>query len=137
MPVVALVALVALAGCGDELEEFRDDLRPLEQRAEGQQSLASGLLRSLRLGSRADARGVRAQAEKLSTTYDEIAAVDPPDDYAEPFAEYVRANDASVRDLRQFADELELGDLRGMRKASRQVLADLSRAQTASLHWLE
>lgn len=135
--VVALVALAALAGCGDELEEFRQDLEPLEQRAEAERSVTSELLQSLRLGSRADARSVRAQAAKLSTTYDDIATLDPPDDYAEPFAAYVRANQASVRDLRRFADELETADLPGLRRASRQVLADLSRARTASLQWLE
>ena len=133
----ALVALAALAGCGDELEEFREDLQPLEQRAEAERSVTSELLQSLRLGSRADARSVRAQAAKLSATYDDIAALDPPQDYAEPFAEYVRANQASVRDLGRFANELESGDLRGLRRASRQILADLSRARTASLQWLE
>ena len=134
---MALAALAALAGCADELEEFREDLRPLEQRAEEQRSEISGLLRSLRLGSRADARSVRARTAELSSTYDEIAALDPPDDYAEPFAEYVRANHATVRGLRRFASELESGDLRGLRQASSAVLADLSRAQTASLRWLE
>lgn len=134
---VALVALAALAGCGDELEKFRDDLRPLEQRAEGQRAVISGLLRSLQLGSRADAQGVREQAKDLSATYDQIAAIEPPDDYAEPFADYLGANRASVRDLHGFAEELEHGDLRGVRLASRRVLADLSRAHSASLQWLE
>jgi hypothetical protein len=134
----ALAALAALAGCGDdELEKFRDDLRPLEQRAEEQRSMTSGLLRSVRLGSRADARGVRAQAATLSVTYDEIAAVEPPDDYAEAFAEYVQANRASVRDLRRLAAEVEAGDLRGVRQASDSVLSDLSRARTSSLKWVE
>lgn len=135
--VVALAALALFVGCGDELEEFRDDLRPLEQRAQQERSVTSGLLPSLRLGSLADARGVRAQALELSATYDEIAALEPPDDYSEPFADYVRANRATVRDLRQFAAELETGNLRGVRRASDRVLADLSRAQTASLQWLE
>jgi hypothetical protein len=134
---VALVALVTLAGCTDELEEFRDDLRPLEQRAEQQQSAISGLLRSLRLGSRADARSVSAQTAELSATYNEIAALEPPADYAEPFAAYVRANSAVVRELRGFAEELEAGDLPGLRRASSRVVADLSRARTASLQWLE
>ena len=135
--VVALAALAAFAGCTDELEEFREDLRPLEQRAEQQRSMISGLMRSLRLGSRADARGVRAQAAKLSVTYDEIAAIEPPDDYAEHFADYVQANREVVRDLRVFADELESGALRGLRRASRRALAALGRAQTASLQFLE
>jgi hypothetical protein len=135
---VVVAALATLAGCGDdEAEEFRQDLRPLEQRAEEQQSVTSGLLRSVRLGSRADARELRAQAAQLSATYDEIAEVEPPDDYAEPFAEYVSANHSAVRDLRKLAAELEGGDLRGVRQASSRVLADLGRAQTSSLKWLE
>ena len=135
---MALAALAALAGCGsDELEQFREDLRPLEQRAEEQRSVTSGLLRSVRLGSREEARGVREQADELSATYDGIAALDPPDDYVEPFGQYVRANQASVRDLRRLAEELEAGDAAGLRRASRRVLADLSRAHAASLHWLE
>lgn len=134
---VALAALAVLAGCGDELEEFRDDLRPLEERAEEQRTATSGLLRSARLGSRADARRVRAEAAKLSATYEEIAAIEPPDEYSEPFADYVHANRATVRDLRGFATELESGSLDGVRRETKRVLADLSRAQTASLKWLE
>jgi hypothetical protein len=135
--IAVLAALAALAGCTDELDEFRGDLRPLEQRAEEQRSVVSGLLRSLRLSSRTDARGVRAQAADLSATYDEIATLDPPDDYAEPFAEYVEANRAVVRDLRRLAAELESGDLRGVRRASDRALGALSRAHTSSLRWLE
>ena len=132
-----LAALAALAGCTDELEEFRDDLRPLEQRAEEQRSAVSGLLRSLELGSRADARGVRAQAAGLSATYDEVAALESPDDYAEPFAEYVEANRTLVRELRRIADELESGDLSGLRRASGRALDALARAQASSLRLLE
>ena len=132
-----LAALAALAGCTDELDEFRGDLRPLEQRAEEHRSVVSGLLRSLRLGSHADAQGVRAQAAELSATYDEIAGLDPPDDYAEPFAEDVEANRAVVRDLRRVAAELEGGALPGGRRASDRALGALSRAQTSSLRWRE
>lgn len=135
--VVALAALVALAGCTDEREAFRDDLSLLEERAEEQRSVISGLLRSLRLGSREDARAVRAQAAKLSSTHEEIAALDPPDDYEEPFAAYVSANRAVVSGLRRFAAELERGNLPGVRRQSRRVVADLSRAHRASLRWLE
>ena len=133
----AFAALAALAGCADELDEFRDDLRPLEERAEQQQSVISGLLRSVRLGSRSDARSVRAQTAKLSSTYDEIAALEPPDDYAEPFADYVEASRAVVSDLRRLASELESGDLRGLRQASGRTVAALSRAQTSGLRLLE
>lgn len=135
--IAVLAALAALTGCSDELDEFRGDLRPLEQRAEEQRSVVSGLLRSLRLGSQTDARGLRAQATELDATHDEIAALDPPDDYAEPFAEYVRANSALVRDLRRFADELNSGDLAGLRRASDRALEALSSAQTSSLRLLE
>ena len=135
--VAALAGPGALAACGGGLEDFRDDLRPLEERANEQLSVTSGLLRSRRVGNRTDARDVRAQAAKLSATYEEIAALEPPDEYSEPFAEYVSANSAAVRDLRRYAAELEAGDLRGMRQASKSVLADLSRAQIASLQWNE
>ena len=135
--VAVLAALAALAGCTDELEEFRDDLRPLEQRAEEQRSVVSGLLRSLELGSRADAQGVRAQAADLSATYDEVAALEPPDDYAKPFADYVEANRALVRELRRFADELESGNLPGLRRASEGALDALAHAQTSGLRLLE
>lgn len=135
--IAVLAALAALAGCTDELDEFRGDLRPLEQRAEEQRSVVSGLLRSLELGSREDARGVREQAANLSATYDEIAELDPPDDYAKPFASYVEANRALVSDLDRFAAELESGDLRGLQQASDRALDALTSAQTSSLRWLE
>jgi hypothetical protein len=134
---VALAALAALAGCSDEREEFRDDLRPLEQRAEEEQSVTSGLLRSLQLGSREDARAVRAQAADLAAVYDEIAEIEPPGDYSEAFATYVSANRAAVEDLRRLAEEVEASDLDGVREASNRVLADLGRANTSSLKWLE
>ena len=135
--IAVLAALAALAGCTDELDEFRDDLRPLAQRAEEQRAVISGLLRSLKLGSQTDATGLRTQAAELAATHDEIAALEPPDDYADPFAEYVQANSALVGDLRRFADELESGDLPGLRRASERALDALTLAQTSSLRLLE
>jgi len=133
----AALAALALIGCGDALAEFRDDLRPLEQRSEQQRAELAAQLRSVRSGSRADARAVRASTAELSQTYDEIAALDPPADYEKPFAAYVRANGQLVRDLDRFADELAAGSERGLRQASRGVVAALGRSQSARLRWLE
>jgi hypothetical protein len=133
----AAAAALALVGCGDELAEFRDELHPLEQRAQQQQSVIANELRTLTLGSDSDARTLRTQTAELASTYDEIAALEPPDAYAEPFTEYVHANDKTVRGLEQFAAELAAGDTDGLRRASRLVVADLGRSQSARLRWLE
>jgi hypothetical protein len=134
---VAALAALALAGCGDDLEEFRADLRPLEQRAAAQRAEISTELRSVRLGSKGDARALRAKNAQLRDAYDAIAELEPPDAYEEPFTAYVRANDRTVRDLEGFAGKLAAGDARALRRASRRVLADLARSQTARLQWLE
>jgi hypothetical protein len=134
---LALALALAVAGCADELEEFRDDLRPLEQRAASQRARISSTLRSVRLGSRPDARLLRQEAAALKDTYDEIAMLEPPDRYARPFAAYVRANDRAGHDLDRFAAELAAGDARGLRQASRRVVQNLGRSQSARLHWLE
>lgn len=135
--VAAGAAALAPIACGDELEEFRDDLRPLERQAEAQRAVIAGKLRSVTLGRRADVRALRTEAAELARTYDEIATLEPPDAYADPFAAYVRANDRTVRALERFAGELAAGDTRGLRRASRLVVEDLSRSQSARLHWLE
>ena len=136
IPLVALAAL-ALGGCGNELDEFRDDLRPLEQRAAEQRSRISSALRSVRLGSNADARMLREQTNVLRAAYDAIATLEPPDDYERPFAAYAKANDQAVRHLGEFASELAEGDARGLRRATRRVVHDLGRSQSARLEWLE
>jgi hypothetical protein len=131
------VATLALAGCGDPLDEFRDALRPLEQRAEQQRSAISTELRTATLGSNLDARALHRQAATLAKTHDEIAAVDAPAGYEKPFAAYVRANDRLVRDLNRYATELAAGRARGVRRASRHVVRDIGRSQSARLRWLE
>lgn len=131
------VAALALAGCGDELEQFRDDLRPLEAHAEDLRSRISGELRSLQLGSDAAARGLRVQTGELAATYEEIADLDAPEAYEKPFATYVRANAGLVGDLEEFAAELAAGDARGLRRAAGRVIEHLGQSQRARLRWLE
>ena len=133
----AVTAALLLAGCGDELDEFRDDLRPLEDRAAEQRAQISAELRSLTLGSSRDARELRAGTAELERTYEEIAEVDPPGDYEEPFAAYVRANDRTIRDLERFVDDVEAGDARGVRDAGNAVVHHLGKSQSARLRWLE
>ena len=133
----AIAVALALGGCADDLEAFRDELRPLEDTAEEQRSEIAVRLRSLRLGSAEDARAVRHDTAELSETYDEIEALEPPDDYEEPFAAYVRANESLVRDLRRFADELAAGRAGGLRDASDAVVDALGKSQSARLRWLE
>lgn len=133
----AAAAALALTGCGDALDEFRDDLRPLEQQAEQRRSALAAELRSVSLGSRRDARAVRAGTAGLSKTYAEIAALEPPDDYEKPFAAYVRANERLVRNLGRFADDLAAGDAHGLRRAGRGVVGALGESRSARLRWLE
>jgi hypothetical protein len=135
----AFAAVLALgaAGCGDERDEFRDDLRPLEQRAQERRAVIATELRSARLGSRSDARGLREDISALGQIHEEIAALNAPADYAEPFAAYVRANDRAVRDLERFTRELVTRDVRGLRVATRRVVRQLGVSQSARLRWLE
>ena len=99
--------------------------------------MLSSQLRASRLGSRDDARTLRAGTAELSKTYDEIAALDPPHGYEKPFDAYVKANGRLVHDLNRFAHELGAGSERGLRQASRGVVAALGRSQSARLRWLE
>lgn len=133
----AVVAAVVLSACGDEREEFRNDLRPLEERAAEQRAAISSELRSLTLGSSRDARALRAGAAELEQTYAEIAQLDAPDDYARPFESYVRANRRTVRELNRFVDEVAAGDAAGVRSAGRAVVQHLGESQSARLRWLE
>ena len=133
----ALALALAAFGCGgDELREFRDDVRPLEERAENQRSVIAVELRTLTLGSQSDARALRELTAELAEIHEEIAALDPPGEYEEPFEAHVRANEKMVRGLRRFAAELAAGDARGLERASRLVIEDLGRSQSARLRWL-
>ena len=133
----AALAALALAACGDDLDAFRDDLRPLEAAAARERGETAARLRSVKLGNARDARALRAHAADLADTYEEIEALEPPDDYEEPFTQYVRANDSLVRDLRRFADALAASDERGLRSASDALVDALGRSQSARLRWLE
>jgi hypothetical protein len=134
--VVAAIAL-ALSACGDELEEFRDDLHPLEERADERRSTIAVELRTLTLGSDSDARVLRAQTAALEEIFDEIAGLEPPDSYQEPFADYVRANDSMVRGLERFAAAAAAADAQELRRLGRRVVDELSQSQSARLRWLE
>jgi hypothetical protein len=134
---LAACAALVLTACGDALAEFRDDLRPLEERASEQRSQIAVELRTATLGSRSDARELRARSAQLSEIFAEIAEIDPPDDYEKPFAAYVRANDMMVRGLEQFADDLVAGDPAGVRRSARRVVRQLGQSQRARLRWLE
>jgi hypothetical protein len=131
----ALLAALALAGCGDELQEFRDDLRPLEQRAEGQRSEVGSELRATRAGI--DSPPLRADTAALEATYDEIASLDAPSEYEKPFAAYVRANTRTVQGLKRYARALAAGNIRTLKRVARDVVRDLGESQTSRLHWLE
>ena len=133
----AAIAVLLFAGCGDELDEFRDDLRPLEDRAAEQRAQISVELRSLTLGSSRDARELRAGTAELDRTYREIAQLTPPDDYEEPFAVYVRANDGTIRELERLVENVEASDARGVRDAGHAVVQHLGQSQSARLRWLE
>jgi hypothetical protein len=128
---------IALVGCGDALDEFRDDLRPLEERALTARSVIAVELRTATLGSERDARSLRALNRTLADIFDEIARLDPPDGYDEPFAAYVRANARMVRGLERFAAALESGRARALRRLGRSVVQELGRSQRARLRWLE
>ena len=133
---LAALALV-VAGCGDDLEEFRGDLRPLEDRAQEQRAVIAAELRTATLGSRSDAEALRRDTAALAETFEEIEQLEPPGDYEEPFAAYVRANDEIVRNLDRFAAAVAAGRVGGLRTASRAVVADLGRSQSSRLRWLE
>src|SRR5687767_8482995 len=135
--VSATVLALVFGACSDELDEFRDDLRPLEDRAAQQRSAISAQLHSLTLGSRADVRELRAGSRELEKTYDEIAELSPPDSYERPFASYVQANDRTISGLERFAARVAAGDAAGVRRAGRAVVQELSRSQRARLRWLE
>lgn len=133
---LALAAL-GLSACADDLEAFRDELRPLEETAAEQRAEVAGRLRSVKLGSTRDASALRAHAGELSKTYDEIERLEPPGDYEKPFAAYGRANEQLVSDLRRFADELAAADERGLQDASDDLVDALGKSQSARLRWLE
>jgi hypothetical protein len=134
---LAALAAVALVGCGDERERFRNDLRPLEERAESQRVRISAELRALRLGRAATARELRVDTAALERINAEIAQLEPPDDYEEPFETYVRANKRTVSGLERLADRVAAGDARGVRMAGRAVADGLGQSQSARLRWLE
>ena len=133
----AVFAALALGACADDLEQFRDDLRPLEETAAGQRAETAARLRSVKLGSTRDARALRVHATQLAETYADIEQLEPPDDYEDPFAAYVRANDQLVRDLRRFADALAAADEPELNDASDDLVAALGKSQSAKLRWLE
>ena len=133
----AAVAALALLGCGDEREQFRDDVEELRERAEGELTLVQGKLQSLQLGSEGDARDLRALSAELAETYGEIAALEPPGEYVRAFTAHVRANERALRELERVARELEAGDESDMRRASERVVEALGASESARLRWLE
>jgi hypothetical protein len=111
-PAAGLLVLLSLvsAGCGDELEEFRnDELTPLERKAAEQRRDLAAVLQRVRIGNRRHAAAVRERIAALEATYDELAGLDPPDDYSDTYARYVRANERFVAEVRRFAAAVAAG----------------------------
>jgi len=104
----AVIALVALAGCGESAEErFRkEELRPLAQEIEREQTQLAAVIRAARPERRRDMRAVRASLADVATTAKRIAALRPPESARDELAGYVRANSALVRALDDFATAL-------------------------------
>jgi hypothetical protein len=108
-----------LAGCGDELEEFRnEDLTPLEREAAEQREDLSAVLQRIRIGNRRHARALRETIAPLEATFDELDELDPPDDYAESYDRFTSANARFVAELRRFADAVAAGSERRAERAS-------------------
>jgi hypothetical protein len=116
---VLAVVVVAVAGCGKSAEHtFRDDtLHPLQQRAETRKSQVSATLKTVRLGSRRDARALRSEIDSLGGVVRQIAALTPPSSAVPAFRRYTRAYRQLVARLRSFAAVLGRGDHAGLDRA--------------------
>ena len=129
-----MLCAAALAGCGDELEEFRDEeLRPLEQKAESQRSEISGVLQDVTLGRKRDAELLRTKVAALEATYSELAELDPPDDYDATYRDFIVANRSFVKELRAFADALEARREDEVQRASKRARIAIGDSREALL----
>jgi len=123
-----------LVGCGDELADFRrNELRPLEQRADEQKAQLSTTLRTARLGDRGDARALEQQSRGLEATFAELERLEPPGEFEETYARYVAANRKFLAELRTFIDALKEGNEQALRPASRRAQEAVGAAQRAIL----
>lgn len=129
-----LLAVVALAGCGDELGDFRNEkLNPLEERADAQRSEISAVLQRVQLGDRADAEGLRAKIVPLEQTFEELSKLDAPDEYDRTYLDFVKANSRFIAQLRAFAAALEAGREDDVQQASKRARQAIAEAQEAIL----
>ena len=103
-PVAAALAAVMLAGCGGPSaeEEFRADLRPLQERIERDKAQISSQLQVARLGRADDAELVGALVERLRTDVNELGRLEAPESLGGLFREYVVAHRHLIASLERF-----------------------------------
>jgi hypothetical protein len=120
------------AGCGDELADFRkNELRPLEQRADEQKARLSATLKTVQLGDASDAELLGSQVGPLEETYGELAKLDPPDDFEKTYGDYRAANAAFIAELRKFIAALRARDEAALERASERAQEAVGAAQRA------
>ena len=125
-------AALLLAGCGDELADFREkELRPLADQAAQQKARLGATLRTVEPGNRADARRLESRLAPLRQTTAELAELDPPDDYRETYDRFVAANDAFIARMREFVTALRRGDRAAMKVSGEKALDAVGAGQAA------
>src|SRR5687767_15926415 len=81
--VLSLVALALVApvlvGCGEDAAKFRkSELLPVEEKYKTEKARLSSTLRTVRLGSKRDARLLHQQIDAVAAAGRKIAQLDPP-----------------------------------------------------------
>src|SRR3954452_3393647 len=133
---LALIAALALTGCGQSAEQrFRThDLRPLRVQLEQRRQHFVALVQTARPGRRKDARALGQAVDALASMSSRIAELRPPGSVRGPFARYSRANRHLVAALRDFTSGVAHRDSARMRSAglgATQAAGEIRRAEDA------
>jgi hypothetical protein len=119
---VALCLALAAPGCGKSaVQQFADQLKPLEQQVAVGKAQLSSTLSTVRLRNRDDARVLRHEIRGLGVVQAQIARLGAPGEVKVPFAGYTSASAGQIAVLNRFVAALVAGDRAGLTALGQQV----------------
>lgn len=123
-PLAALIAAAGLSGllggCGESAaQQFRDSLRPIQQRVQSERSRIAATLQAARLNDREAARQLDQEVTTLSIALSQFAQVTAPGpDAGRAYASYIVANRSLVSSLYRLAKVVAHGSAQQLQAAS-------------------
>jgi hypothetical protein len=118
----ALALALLAAGCGKSaIQQFTDNLKPLEKQVADQKAQLAATLRTVRLRNHGDAQLLRREIQALGVTNGKIARLKGPSEVKTPLARLAGASAAQVGALNSFAAALESGGKASLNKVGEQA----------------